>query len=163
MTRRQRTPKHQQTIAAGAATFVTVAILGAPAFAATHSSTPCISNDDATLEVTDSSLVAEAVSHDVPQHSSDNEAPADNVEIVSSSSLLAPHAEAAIREAFAESNADTDPEALTEQETNTQIKAHTTVDTNDRAAPVRDMTTKLPGVSETARSRYRKQMFRRDI
>lgn len=148
MAHRQSSPKQQKTFAANAAFLVTAAIISAPAFAATSSHVmPCDDIPEATLDVSREALVAEVVSHDVPVITKDSETPVDDIESVSSSaSLLAPRAEAAIRDAF---GADAKP--------------HTVIKSDSGTAPLRSMTTKLPGVSDVASSRYKKQMFRRDI
>ena len=140
MAHRQSTPKQQKTFAANVAFFVTAAILGAPALAATSNSVPCSEISEATLEVSANALIAKVVSHEVPPNS---DSPVDDIESVSSASLLAPRAEAAIRDAFKESERSKE--------------------TLSQTVPVSDMNTKLPGVSDVASSRYKRQMFRRDI
>ena len=78
--------------------------------------------------------------------------PVSDIESVSSASLLAPRAEAAIRDAFEDSDlsAELPP-------------SETTVKSDTQVFPIREMNTKLPGISDVASSRYKKQMFRRDI
>jgi hypothetical protein len=168
MAHRRSTPKQQKTFAANAAFLLTAAILSAPAFAATTSSIPCADVSEATLEVSASALVAVRVNHDVPANS---DTPVDDIETVSSASLLAPRAEAAIRDAFKESvRVSSDSEepmfrnsALAQPMVGAGSKPHTVINSNTGTAPAREMNTKLPGVSDVASSRYKKQMFRRDI
>lgn len=175
MAHRQSSPKQQKTFAANAAFLLTAAILSAPAFAATTSSIPCADVSDATLEVSANALVAVAVNHDVPAVPANSDTPVDDIEAVSSASLLAPRAEAAIREAFKESerlSEDSSSEsgepmfrnsALTQPMVGAGSQPHTVINSNTGATPVREMNTKLPGVSDVASTRYKKQMFRRDI
>jgi hypothetical protein len=83
--------------------------------------------------------------------------------------LLAPRAEEAIREAFKEvdsatlhsSDTDLSDAALTPPMAGAESKAET-VEAENKGV-VSGMNTKLPGVSDDAMSRYKKQMFRRDI
>ena len=139
----RHTPKQHKTFAVSAAVLVAAAILGAPASAATSNSVPCGETSDATLEVSAIALIAAAVSYEIPTVPANSEAPVDDIESVSSASLLAPRAEAAIRDAFKESERGKE--------------------TLSQTVPASDMNTKLPGVSDVASSRYKKQMFRRDI
>jgi hypothetical protein len=120
-----------------------VAICSAPALAATTSRIPCSEAVEATLTVLVDDLIAEVVSHDVPAPSINDARAIDEIEVVSSTSLLAPRAEAAIRDAFDESD---------------RISIDSLVE-----EPVSGMKTKLPGTSDDDLSRYRKQMYRRDI
>jgi hypothetical protein len=138
----QSTPKRQKTFAAVAAVLVTAAILSAPAIAATTVPVPS----------------------DVPE---------DDIEAVSSASLLAPQAEAAIRDAFKDSANVSELQSSKDTESSDSIStrpvagakynSHTTVNSDDGTMPIREMNTKLPGVSDVASSSYKKQMFRRDI
>ncbi len=139
----RHTPKQQKTFAASAAVLVAAAILGAPSLAATSHSIPCSEISEATLEVSANALIAETVSHELPTLPANSETPVDDIESISSASLLVPRAEAAIRDAFKESERSKE--------------------TLSQTVPVSDMNTKLPGVSDAASSRYKKQMFRRDI
>lgn len=179
MAHRQSTPKQQRTFAANAAFLVTAAILSAPAFAATSYSIPCSDISEANLEVTEKALVAEEVSHDVPvvaaMAPTPGNVPVEDIESVSSASLLAPRAEAAIRDAFKESDRSSELQLsalrdgrfadseLARPISGAKSKSHTTVNSDAQILPIRDMNTKLPGVSDVASSRYKKQMFRRDI
>ena len=136
-------PKQQKTFAASAAVLVMAAILGAPSIAATSHSITSSEISEATLEVPASALIPEAVSQEKSTVPTISEAADDDIESVSSASLLVPRAEAAIRDAFKESERSKE--------------------TLSQTVPVSDMKTKLPGVSDAASSRYKKQMFRRDI
>lgn len=148
MARRQSSPKQQETFAANAALLVAAAIISAPALAlaATSHSNPCSKLPEATLDVSGEALIADLVSYDVPAVPKNSDVPTDNIEAVSSASLLAPRAEAAIRDAFG-----------------VDARPHTVIKSDAGTAPIRSMQTKLPGVSDVASSRYKKQMFRRDI
>lgn len=169
----RHTPKQHKTFAAGAAVLVTAAILGAPALAATSNSIPCGEISEATLEVSAIALISEMVSHEIPTVPRNSEAPVDDIESVSSASLLAPRAEAAIRDAFKES--ERSKETLSAVTAKARFgkstlpmagfdsKPQREVNSETQTVPVRDMNTKLPGVSDVASSRYKKQMFRRDI
>lgn len=176
MAHRPSTPKQQRTFAANAAFLVTAAVLSAPAFAATSRSIPCDDIPEATLEVPAKALVAEAISHDMPVAATLASVPGDvvgNIESIPSASLLAPRAEAAIRDAFEDSEAVSELQSsedtefsdsiLTGPVVGTKSKSHTTVNSDSGTLPVGEMNTKLPGVSDVASSRYKKQMFRRDI
>jgi len=175
MAHRQSSPKQQKTFAASAAFLVTAAIISAPALAATSHSIPCVDIPEATLDVSSEALIAAVVSHDVPAAPDNSESPVDDIESVSPASLLAPRAEAAIRDAFDESDRVSDVLATKDDEAafndaalpqamlGSDTKSHTVIKSDSGAAPVRSMTTKLPGVSDVASSRYKKQMFRRDI
>lgn len=179
MARRQSTPKQQKTFAANAAFLVTAAILSAPVFAATTNSIPRSDISEATLEVSVNAFVAEVVGHDVPvvaaMAPTPGNVPVDDFESISSASLLAPRAEAAIRDAFRESDRSSKLQSsavrdgsfgdseLTRPMAGAKSKSHTTVNSDAGTLPIRDMNTKLPGVSDAASSRYKKQMFRRDI
>jgi hypothetical protein len=82
---------------------------------------------------------------------------------------LAPRAEAAIRDAFEESDrfsidspdVNASRAVLAPPMAGMDSKADTTDDNGEE--PVSGMNTKLPGVSDDLSSRYKKQMFRRDI
>jgi hypothetical protein len=165
MTDRQIPPKQRNSVAADAAFFVLVAIFASPALAATSSQIPCSDSVEVTLTVAVESLITETVGHNVPAPSIIRESSEDGVSVVSTTSLLAPRAEEAIRDAFAQS----DSAAISSQSTdlsksglNPPMAGTESADDDDDESVPR-MNTKLPGVSDVAMSRYKKQMFRRDI
>lgn len=170
MADRHTLPKRQKTFAANAAFFVMAAIFAVPALAATSSRIPCSEADVATLNVPVNTLITTIVSHDFPAIATMDDAARDEIETVSSASLLAPRAEAAIRDAFKEidsaaiepSDAELAKAVLRRSMAGTDSTVETT-DDDDRQEPVSGMNTKLPGISDDASSRYKKQMFRRDI
>ena len=92
--------KPQETFAASAAVFVMVCIVSAPALATNISRVPCPKATEVALHDPIDALVAEVVSHNTSVSSENDDVVIAKIEIASSSSLLAPRAEAAIREAF---------------------------------------------------------------
>ena len=169
MADRQVSPKQHRTLAASAAVFVLAAIVAAPALAATSSRIPCSKAFEVTLNTAVASLITETVGHNIPAPTITGESPIDEISVVSSTSLLAPRAEEAIRDAFAESDSATMDSPVTELPNTaqappmvgTESKAETTE--ADEGKTVSGMNTKLPGISDDAMLRYKKQMFRRDI
>jgi len=169
MADRQITPELDKTLANKAAVLMLAVIFAAPTLAATNSRIPCSEADEATLNVAVNALITAAVSHDLPISSADDATPNDEIEVVSSTNLLAPRAAAAIRDAFAESDnaelksSDTAPSrtVLTPPVAGMKPGAETRDDKGK--VPVSGMNTKLPGISDEALSRYKKQMYRRDI
>tara|TARA_R110002096_G_scaffold117236_3_gene254155 strand:+ start:15132 stop:15647 length:516 start_codon:yes stop_codon:yes gene_type:complete len=171
MAQRRRAPKQPKSIAAEAAIFVTAAIFSLPALATTQSPMPCPKSEPATLTVPKNELIASKVSHDISYTSADKPAIAIRTKMVNPASLLAPRAEAAIREAFEDSSS----ESATPAPAGAFLKTTVTppmADVETGADPVTDdtetptesgMTTRLPGVSDAELSRFKKQMFRRDI
>lgn len=140
--RRYKT-NQRNNFAAGAAFFVMAGIYTAPALAATSARIGCPEEaTKATLDVPAHLLTTNLVSHD-------------KVEIAPASSLLAPRASAAIRNAFISSHtpplvgADAKPVSASEDDESTM--------------PDSRMNTELPGVSDEDLARFRKQMYRRDI
>ncbi len=170
MTDRQTAPKQQKSIPASAVFFVMAAIFAAPALAATSIRVPCKDISAPTLDVSLDALITAVVSHDIAVSAAKDDDSVDDIEMISSASLLAPRAEAAIRDAFEGSEsapvvaAGTDlvdavltpPMAGAESQTEA-------ADEDDVQQPESGMNTRLPGVSDDAMSRYKKQMFRRDI
>lgn len=158
MADRRTQPQQQSSIVATAAFFLMFAMFDL-ALAASDKQFPCPSEAlAAEREVSVRALVTHLASNDISGPST---------------SLLAPLAEAAIREAFNETDS-----ALELPETNfikavtspTLVEAETSPDVspgNDdstsSAGPVPDINTRLPGISDEGLSRYRKQMYRRDI
>jgi hypothetical protein len=169
MADRQVPPKQQGTFAANAAFFVLAAICTAPALAATSSRIPCSEAVEVTLNVAFETLFTETVGHNVPAPSILGGSSIDEISVVSSISVLVPRAEEAIRDAFAEIDSATvnspatglSNAALAPPMAGTEPKAETTEAEEDET--VSGMNTKLPGISDDAMSRYKKQMFRRDI
>ncbi len=155
---RRSKPKQQNTFAASATLIVLAGFCTAPALAATSARIGCPEEaTKATLDVPVHILTTELVSHSDPaEPNADDEAIAEivEIEIAASSSLLAPRAAAAIRDAFKMSHtppmagADAKPEPATDDE---------------GTVPDSGMNTELPGVSDEDFSRYKKQMYRRDI
>jgi hypothetical protein len=169
MADRQIPPNPQNPVVANAAMFILVAIFTAPALAATSSQIPCSESVQITLDVAVESLIAETVGHNVPAPSIIRKSSKDEVTVVSTTSFLVPRAEEAIRDAFAESDSAAlarsssvlSKSALNPPMAGTKSKAET--DEGDDEDTVSRMNTRLPGVSDAAMSRYKKQMFRRDI
>lgn len=150
----------RNTFAAGAAVLAMAGICTAPALAAA-TSTQIDCPDEATratLDVPAHFLATDFVSHSVPAASIIDEnitAEIDEAEIAPSSSLLAPRAAAAIRNAFISS--PTPPMA------GTDAKAVSEPEDDESTLPDSGMNTELPGVSDEELARYKKQMYRRDI
>lgn len=138
-----RPPGHRQgNIAASTACLVLAALIAGPALAAPAHDALCDKSHDATLDVSENQLTATAVSHDVEQ-----EASADNVDILSDDHLLKSSVEAIVREAFADDEDDAElAEALQ----------------TDADDPV-ILNTRVPGVSDDELARFKRQMFRKDI
>ena len=157
---RRSKPYQQNTFAAGAALLVMAGFFAAPALAATSAQIPC---PDATLDVPVHVLVTELVNQNIPAASiADNEAIA-TIEITSSYSLLAPRAEAAIRNAFDSSNAELTGVVHTPPMAGTDAKSEPASHDDERAETDPVMNTRLPGISDDDFLRYKKQMYRRDI
>ena len=168
MAERRISPKHPKSFAANAAIFLSAALISLPALGSNSTPIPCPLSDQATLDVSPDELVATAVSHDV-SYAAPGRASA-KTDTSNPVSLLAPRAEAAIREAFQQGEsapAGTRVSELLRTVVTTQLES-TDSDVN---APEEDakietpsgMTTRLPGVSDDDLSRFKKQMFRRDI
>jgi len=159
MADRRIQPQQQSSIVASATFFLVLAMVG-PALAASDRQFPCPNEAlAADLEVPVQALVTHLAANDISGPSS---------------SLLAPLAEAAIREAFNE--VDTPAEqpvvnlmkaavspSLAESEANPVVSPTEDDGTSSAGGPVPDINTRLPGVSDEAFSRYKKQMYRRDI
>jgi len=170
MADRHSTPKRQKTFAANAAFFAMLAIFAAPALATTKSQVPCSKPAAADLEVPVQVLITEVVNNDMSVSSINTDTAIDDIESVSSASILVPRAEAAIRNAFEESDSassdtsglDLTNALLTPPMAGTDTKIEST-DAEKQPEPESGMNTKLPGVSDDDSSRYKKQMYRRDI
>lgn len=169
MADRQTAPTQGKTLAATAALFVLAAIVAAPALAKTSSRIPCSEPVEAVLDAPVSALITATVSQDASAPTSKDEPSIDPIKVVASTNLLAPRAEAAIRDAFEESDptsidsphADVSRALLAPPMAGRKSTAETNDDNGEEPDP--GMNTKLPGVSDELFSRYKKQMFRRDI
>jgi len=158
MADRRTQPQQQSGIVACAALFLMIAMVDM-ALAASDKQFPCPNDTLAgDLDVSVQALVTYLASNDISGPST---------------SLLAPLAEAAIREAFNGADSALElPETdfikaavfptLVEAEPNPVVSPDNENSTSN-AGPVPEMNTRLPGVSDEALSRYKKQMYRRDI
>jgi hypothetical protein len=104
--------------------------------------TLCSETHDATLEVSEIELTASLVNHEMESQDS-----ADKVDTLAADHLLRPRAAATIREVFA----DGDDEA--EQSETAQAEADEAV----------IMNTRVPGYSDDELTRFKRQMYRKDI
>jgi len=158
MADRRTQPQQQSSIVASAAFFLMIAMVDM-ALAASDKQIPCPNATHAAeLDVSLQSLITHFASNDISGPST---------------SLLAPLAEAAIREAFNEAESALEMPAtnfikaavsptLVEAEASPVVSPGNENSTSS-AGPVPDMNARLPGVSDEALSRYKKQMYRRDI
>lgn len=168
------TALHQTDPVASSKLAVVVTVFGmlaAPAFAAPSVQVPCRDASEATLHVSDTTLATEFVNHNSPVTSMSEVVPGKKQRLSASSSLLAPRAEAAIRDAF-EGGRD---QALTTSQpelaravlalpvADTDAKSEQDKEAHDAPAPDAGMNAKLPGISDDDLTRYKKQMYRRDI
>ncbi len=171
MTERRSKPYPATKLAANAAVFASVILLGAPAVASSISDKSCPKKEQATLSVPVTQLSAIKVSHDVTLVPTANTASPSSVDTISKTSLLAPRAEAAIREAFGESKLPAATTADVELIKNvlrapmagTESVPDATISTDASDEPQPQMKTQLPGVTDSELSDFKKQMFRRDI
>ncbi len=171
MADRHTLPYKARTVVARAALFTAAAFLAVPALATVTDEIPCPYTAEATLDVPAANFVTTIV---ITESVSANISATRDIEIETVSvSLLAPRAEAAIREAFSVSSkeqpalttrvglteiAATPPMAGTEPQSKLPLK-----NGDELPPPATDMNTRLPGVSSDDLSRYKKQMYRRDI
>ena len=176
MGNRHSMPYQPRAAAARSALFAAAALLAVPALATTTGEMPCPYTAKATLDIAATKLVTRIV---ITENDESEPAAAPDIEVETISiRLLAPRAEAAIREAFNESGrqkpSDTAGVALTETIVapleaidtpiaGTETKAVLPLKNRDKLPPVSEMNTRLPGVSDDDLSRYKKQMYRRDI
>ena len=171
MTEGRAKPYPAKNLAANAAVFASVILLGAPALASTISDKACPKSEQATLSVADTQLNANNISHHVTLVPITNSDSSRSVEANSKTSLLAPRAEAAIREAFSDSESPSakavDVEliktVLRAPMVGTNSESDTAVTTDGSVEPLPEIKTQLPGVSDSELSHFKKQMFRRDI
>ena len=137
--------------AASAALLVLLGTLAPPANAASTAQLPCPASDAATLNVQVDQLAATLVSLNTAAAAVTDD-DTDDSNISTSQHLLAPLAEAAIKDAFERSEA-----VVTSSKPDVSAEDHK--ETNSDS----DMNTRLPGISDAEFSRYKKQMYRRDI
>ena len=170
MAERRISPKQPKSFAADAAIFLTAALFSLPALASNSTPIPCPLSEQATLEVLPDELVASTVSHDVSYVVAGKPPAAKSSDIANPVSLLAPRAEAAIREAFRDGETDaartTVSELIRTVITTPMAGTEADIDAPEADAKIETpsgMTTRLPGVSDDELSRFKKQMFRRDI
>jgi len=163
-------PKLSNFGTASAAMFVVATFLALPAAAVTTGQVPCAEPTQATLQVSVATLVTKNVNHEVLTVTTVSRVE----ETDDSASLLAPLAEAAIREVFGEaertspddvSNAQLIKAILTPPMAGVDSKTESATDTqsNPEPEPAIGMKTRLPGISDDDLSLYKKRMFRRDI
>lgn len=162
MAERRYSPKQPKSFAADAAIFLTAALFSLPALASSSTQIPCPLTDQATLEVSTDELVATKVSHDVSYVAPGKGSVTRTSDIVNPMSLLAPRAEAAIREAFRDSDTVATKTLITPPMAGTAPELAES-DEDAKIETPSGMTTRLPGVSDDDLSRFKKQMFRRDI
>ena len=169
MAERRIPPKQLGSFAANAAIFLTAALFSLPAIASSSSPIPCPTSEQPDLNVSPEALVATTVSHDISYVTPSQSAIPKQSDVINPASLLAPRAEAAIREAFGDSSASPAVTPVIELiKTVTPPMADGDAKLEEYAEDAKiespsGMTTRLPGVSDDDLSRFRKQMFRRDI
>ncbi len=164
-------PKHPKSFAAEAAIFLSAVLFSLPALASSSTPIPCPLSDLATLEVLPGELMATKVSNDISYLIPVKDAMTKTSGLANPTSLLAPRAEAAIREVFRDSTTgatrSTAPELAKAVVTPPMVSTASELDESDDADEKRvtpsAMKTRLPGVSDDDLSRFKKQMFRRDI
>jgi hypothetical protein len=159
---RQNTSELKNSFAAATALLVVAGVLATPALAATSDPLPCKEATEATLHVHVNTLTTEVVSHNLPpatisKKSSLEASVLQKTEVSSSSSLLVPRAEAAIRDVF------DDSDELTISSASTKSQPEPITEDDGRQESDIGMNPKLPGISDDDLARYKKQMYRRDI
>ncbi len=135
MVGRPDVPKHGKNAIA-----LALLLFAAPVLAATDHDILCDDHHEATLDITETELVASPVSHE-PESAVDDE-----TQPVSADRLLRPRFDATVREIFTDEDDDTEVE-----ETEAVIE-------NPAALRIR-----VPGVSDKDLVRFKRQMYRRDI
>lgn len=176
-------PIRGRRLAAMTALALLATLQGAPSYAALPDALQCDESFEATLRISTEDLIARVTNHELPSDLLNRNAlVTDDDELNSPFNLLAPRAAAAIREVFldmpefhelaAEELAskihDTRLPALAikaQMETipESELKEQTDRITDDRSGNENRMNAQLPGVSNDDLSRYKKQMYRRDI
>jgi hypothetical protein len=167
----RKRPNQRKTIAASAALVTMAAILAAPAVAATTPGISCPETNEANLHVQVEALTAVPVNHEIMLIPTSTRTPLEEINVATSATVLAPLAEAAIRDAFqGVDSAKLESPAITAAKTKltapmagTDSKVEASTEKRPEVAPVSGMNTKLPGISDDEFSRYKKQMYRRDI
>ena len=159
----------QKTLAATAASLVLFAI-SVPALGASSNKLHCDEESDANLDVPVEKLAAILVDHDVILNAIENVTIEASDPKLVVSRLLAPRAEAAIRDAFGESaledehpGPDLSNSILSRPVAGVEPSAVPENNETPQEEPAQGMNTQLPGVSEDDLSRFKKQMYRRDI
>ncbi len=170
MAARHDSPNQQNACVATAAFLAMAALFSAPALAATTNAIPC---SDATLDVPLSVLVVNVVNHEMTlaPDADDQRVSSDAIEIVASVRVLLPRAEAAVRNAFKDSAHAVRISADSEWTSAVQLPPMAGADSTSASSPVKDdqsgpitpLNTRLPGISDEVLSRYKQQMYRRDI
>lgn len=169
MAERRIPPKQPGSFAANAAILLTAAFFSLPAVASSSTPIPCPKSEQPNLKVSTDALAATTVSHDISYVTPSQNAVPKQSENINPASLLAPRAEAAIREAFGESEQSPTVAPVIElikTVTPPMADGETQLDEFEEDATIETpsgMTTRLPGVSDDDLSRFKKQMFRRDI
>lgn len=168
------TPYRRKSPAATAAMLVLAAFYAAPAIAASPNALQCDEDFLASLAISVDNLTASVVNHDIPSVLLDEAAISTDIEIVSSAEVLAPLAAAAIREAFSD-NDDSLPQSegtkLTLVTVEPLLSPLISNDAKQEAIELHEepvdsaneMNARLPGVSDTDLSRFKRQMYRQDI
>ncbi len=171
MAKRRISPKQPKSFAADAAIFLSAALFSLPALASSSTPIPCPLSNLATLEVLPGELIATKISNDVSYVTPVKDPIARTSGLANPTSLLAPRAEAAIREAFRDSvtgaTRSAAPElakaVVTPPMASTASELDESDDVGEKLEAPSAMKTRLPGVSDDDLSRFKKQMFRRDI
>lgn len=151
-----------------------IGAFSAPAFATNIDNLPCeTSTKKVSLDVKLDELIAVETSHEISVVTITKEDTLKKVSLTPSNRLLAPQAEAAIRDAFADSESTPQQSELDETTAQPTSSIHLPMADTDATpktdeeevtpVPESGMTTKLPGISDDDYQRYKKQMYRRDI
>lgn len=166
----QSKPSRNRIRAKSAALVLLAVSYATPMLAASPNALLCDETGEATLEFPFLELITKNVDHDISMTTLDEIAAAIEKKEMSPARLLAPQAEAAIRNAFSDEEANA---TVRDAAQFTRVKILTPVaDSDEKAGSDNDntqqdtsnrLTTRLPGVSDDDLSRYRKQMYRRDI
>ncbi len=151
-----------------------LAAIALPALANTVARKTCPSTEIANLSVPADALVTNTVSHDVAVPRSEDSVPPEIAVREFEQNLLTPRAEAAIREAFQEDDADVDDanviestliESVLRAPPIVRAKTDEQINESTESSSETDngMKTALPGVADDELSQFKKVMFRRDI
>ena len=158
----------QKTLAASAASFIWLAI-SIPALAASSNKLLCDEESDANLDIPVATLTTKAVEHQITLNALEDIVVNSRDHKLAAARLLAPRAEAAIRDAFEDSALEEEHPA---PDLSTSVLSRPVAGVDATAKPegqapqadaLPGMNTRLPGVSEDDLSRFKKQMYRRDI